>query len=122
MKSIGCFWLLVLCLMITGCTTTAMVKRAKGYTDEQVQPSKGDDVFQHRGNSYVIQKQRRDGENVEVMPREMLQGFPPPYYAFKPCPGAYPFLVFTVPFDAATLPLQVIGLGLFYSFMHFAHE
>jgi hypothetical protein len=121
-KSIGYLSLLAVFLMTTGCTTTAMVERAKGYSAEEVHPLKGDELFPHRGVSYVIQQKRCKGENAEEMPPEILQNFPPPYYAFKPCPGAYPFLIVTVPFDAATLPFQAMGVGLMYWFTHSPHE
>lgn len=125
-KFISCILLLALVFVVTGCTTTALVNRAKGYTGEQVQPLKGDTVFVHRtssylilhdSHSYVIQKNRSHDEGAEAMPPSMLRDFPPPYYAFKPCPGCYVYLVATVPLDTVTLPLQVIGTGLLYWFL-----
>ena len=121
MKSIGCLLLFALFLSMSGCTTTAMIERAKGYTGDQVQPAKGDEVFLHHGRSYVIQQKPSGGENFEKMPPEKLQGFPPPYYARRPCPGAYPFLIVTVPFDAVTLPFQAIGVGFLYWVFHNYH-
>jgi hypothetical protein len=41
----------------------------------------------------------------------ILQPYPEPYYAFKPFPGAYAFLLITVPFDTAMLPFQAISVG-----------
>jgi hypothetical protein len=96
---------------MAGCTTSAMIKRAKGYTDARVQPLKGDSVFLHDGHSYVTQRKRPKGENAEKMSPAILQPYPEPCYAFKPFPGAYAFLLITVPFDAALLPFQAIWVG-----------
>jgi len=116
------FFFFALLLVMTGCTTSAMVKRTKGYTDAQVQPLKGDTVFLHGAQSYVVQQKRSGTEDTEKMPAATLQPFPPPYYAYRPCPGCYGFLLITVPFDAATLPFQAIGLGAKYWFVHNYHE
>src|SRR6266404_5888861 len=102
MKSLTNPVLIALLLISNGCTSTAMVSRAKGYTCEPVQPLKGDTLFLRGGRSYVVQQRPPERHNVEEMPPAVLQPFPPPYYAFRPCVGCYASLIVTVPFDAVT--------------------
>src|ERR1700692_1245408 len=118
MKTIASLLLIALLVSSNGCMTAATIKRGKGYTDEQVQPLKGDTVFLHGGLSYVVQQKQPEGENAKKMPPTALQPYPPPYRAYKPSPGCYPFLIVTVPLDAATFPLQAIGVGFEYWFVH----
>jgi len=99
-----------------------MVKYARGYTDQQVRPLKGDTVFLHGGHSYVIQQKRSGGEDPGKMPPEALVGFPSPYRAYSPCPGCYGFLLMTVPFDAAFLPFEAIGWAGMTWFVNNYHE
>ena len=101
------FSFIVMLLISNGCMTSAAVKRAKGYTDERVQPLKGDTIISHGGLNYVVQQKR--SEKAEKMPSAAQSG---PYYAFKSCPGCYALLTVTVPLDIATCPFQLIGWGL----------
>ncbi len=119
---IGRIFLFTLLFSTTGCTTSKMVNYSRGYSDQQVQPLKGDTVFVHGSRSYVAQQKQPQGENARKMPPEMLRPYQPPYYAYKPSPGGYAFLVVTVPFDAATLPFQAAGYGLFSLFINNYHE
>lgn len=112
MKFVTTVLLTALLVSSAGCMTASMVKRAKGYTDERVQPLEGDTVFLHGGFGYVIQQKHAEGKNAEKMPPSMQYNSHPPYYAFKPCPAAYAFLPLTIPLDIATSPFQLIGLGL----------
>jgi len=89
-----------------GCMTSAAVKRAKGYTDERVHPSKGDTIITHGGLNYVAQ------QDHFVSPEKTPIMESGPYFAFKPCPGCFALLMVTVPLDIATSPFQLVGWGL----------
>ena len=114
MKFIHYPLLLALFFCTNGCMSSGVVKRAKGYTDERIEPLKGDNVFLHGGVCYVIQQKHPQGKNAEKMPPTMQRDNHPPYYAFKPCPCCYSLLLVTAPLDAATLPCQALYGGFFW--------
>ena len=114
MRFISYFLLCAPLFCTNGCISSAAVKRAKGYTDERVEPLKGDTVFLHGGVCYVSQQKHPEGVNTEKMPPTHKTENHPPYYAFKPCPGCYSLLLATVPLDAATLPFQALLSGFWY--------
>jgi hypothetical protein len=112
MKFIYCWLLIGLLICTNGCISSQVVKRAKGYTTDRVEPRQGDTVFLHGGSSYVVQQKRPERDTAEKMSPTELQKYPPPYYAFDRCRGCYSLFLITAPMDAATLPFQAIGYGL----------
>src|SRR6185369_10587052 len=107
-----CYPLLIALFCTSGCMSNQLVERAKGYTTDRVEPRAGDTVFLHGGLSYVAQQKRPEKDVAGKMSPMELRQYPPPYYAFSPCPGCYAFFLVTVPMDAVTLPFQAIGCGL----------
>ena len=103
----------------SGCMSSQVVSRAKGYTADRVEPLTGDTVILHGGSSYVIRQKHPERATAEKMSPTELQKYPPPYYAFDPCPGCYSLLLVTAPMDAATLPCQALYGGFLYLILRY---
>jgi len=110
-KLLYCLSMIALLVCTNGCISNQVVTRARGYTDERVEPLKGDQVFSHGGVCYVTQGKHPKGHSAEKMDPSDLKNSHEPYYAFKPCPGCYSLLLLTAPMDAVTLPFQALALG-----------
>jgi len=87
--------------------TSSTIEKARGYTYEPVQVSKGDRVFKHGSIYYVAQHPKgKDNSNLP-MPENMPENPGTALYAYKPQPAYYLLLPLAVPWDILTSPVQI---------------
>jgi len=111
---IGRFFLVFSLLTLTGCMsdlTEKTIYKAKGYTNEKAELSRGDTVFVHDGRYYV--KRPKAGVDTTSLP---LPEKPPGFVAiYDPHPAYYLLTPFTVAIDIVNLPFT---LFVAYAFFH----
>jgi hypothetical protein len=115
MKTIVNVLLMALLVSSNGCMSMKVADLAKGHTTERIDASKienGDKVVDLDGGSgiaYVIQHPK--GEDTSRLKMPAI----PSYYEFyiaRPRPAYYALMPLSIPADIATLPIQVIVVGV----------
>ena len=113
MKNLFILFLVSTLIVSSGCMSSGVADLAEGYTNERIDASdlqKGDRVIdEDRVSAYVIRHSpRKDTTHLEVpTPPSHLK-----LYIARPHPAYYALAPLAVAADIATLPIQVLVIGI----------